>query len=60
MMFRAWNAFVGFILTLVGLTVTFATMTANGWAVVAGVGVGMLAVEFWIEERSSHTDGGAA
>jgi uncharacterized membrane protein len=57
-MFRALNAFLGFILTLVGLTVTFATWSTNGWAVVAGVGVAMLAVEFWIEERSSQPNGG--
>jgi hypothetical protein len=57
-MFRALNAFVGFTLTLVGLTVTLTNWTTNGWTVVAGVGVAMLAVEFWIEERSSQPNGG--
>lgn len=49
-MFRAVAAFAGFILTLTGLLVTFTTWTVDGWTVLAGVGVALLAVDLLVEE----------
>lgn len=49
-MIRAVAAFAGFILTLTGLLVTFTTLTVDGWTVLAGVGVALLAVDLLVEE----------
>lgn len=65
-MFRGLAAFAGFILTLTGLAGSFATWAntepelwaANGWTVLAGVGVTLLAVDLLVEEyqhREVHT-----
>lgn len=49
-MIRAVAAFAGFILTLTGLLVTITTLTVDGWTVLAGVGVALLALDLLVEE----------
>lgn len=49
---RALNAFAGFILITIGMIVTFATWTADGWTALALVGVLMLATDLVLEDRA--------
>lgn len=53
-MIRGLNVLTGFILALVGLIVTFATFTVNGWTVLAAVGVLMLAGDLYIERVQAY------
>ena len=63
-MFRAVAAFAGFILTLTGLAGSLATWAntepelwaPNGWTVLAGAGVALLAVDLLVEEYQ-HREG---
>lgn len=47
---RAFLGGGGLILTVVGVVVSWVTLTANGWAVLAAVGVLMLWAEFEVEK----------
>ena len=53
-MMRAFLALGGLILTAVGLIVTFSTGVVNGWAVLAVIGVGMLAIDQHLERKSAE------
>jgi hypothetical protein len=53
-MFRALNAIVGGLLFTVGIFLTMFTWTADGWTVLAFVGVGLIAVDLMIEEHQEQ------
>jgi hypothetical protein len=57
-MIRALNALAGLVLIAVGLIVTFATWTVNGWTLLAVIGVCMVGVDLCLEEREYHRDRG--
>lgn len=50
---RGVLALTSVLLFLVGIGGTVVTWSANGWTVVAGVGVGLLVWDLWLEERAS-------
>lgn len=51
---RAVAAFAGFVLTTVGLIVTFSTLTVNGWTVLALIGFGLIANDLRIESKETN------
>lgn len=53
-MMRAFLAGGGLILTVVGLAVSWATVTVDGWTVLAAVGVGMLWIDWRIEKAQAQ------
>ena len=50
---RAFLVLAGLALTSVGLIVTFSTGVVNGWAMVAVVGVVLLGIDLYIEQREA-------
>ena len=52
-MMRAFLVLAGLALTSVGLIVTFSTGIVNGWAMVAVVGVVLLGIDLYIEQREA-------
>jgi hypothetical protein len=52
-MIRAFVTVGGLVLTAVGLIMTFATLTVNGWWVLAAVGVGLLWLDQRLDERGA-------
>ena len=50
---RGVLALAAVLLTAVGLAMTVFTLTVSGWTVLAGVGVGLLVWDLWLEERAS-------
>jgi len=52
-MFRALNAIVGGLLFTVGIFLTMFTWTADGWTVLAAVGVALIWVDTVLEERQA-------
>lgn len=49
---RGLAVLFAFVLIGVGLIVTFATLTVNGWLMLAVVGMGVLAWELHLEDKA--------